>query len=215
MTWYCIQRPCPTTYKMIWTLSQLDMVQSLDIFNRSDSCFDDYFAEAQSKCYELQNFRTKVSTSETQQISSRIDGISHTQQHHQISKDQYRVELYFNTLDIMISALGNRSDEVTCSALKLFLAHHPQKLSSDNTSNIPQLGEFYKHDLDSVSLVAEFELFRRHSEFRGCKSIVEVLKVLNLRQLTCISQCCLFVQTVPNITSDHSNNWVVLFKIKL
>ena len=79
----------------------------------------------------------------------------------------------------MTSALENRFDKATCSVLKSFLALHPQRLSNDNSSSIAQLGEFYRGDLDSVSLMAEFELFRQYIEFRGCKSILEVLKVLN------------------------------------
>ena len=118
----------------------------------------------------------------------------------------------------MISALKNGFDKTTLSVLKSFSALHPQKLSSDNSSSIAQLGEFYKHDLDSVSLVAEFELFRRHSEFRGCKSIVEVLKVLNLRQLTCAypNVACLYklCLTLPVTTATTERSFSKLKLVK-
>lgn len=85
----------------------------------------------------------------------------------------------------MTSALENRFNK------SAFLALHPQNLSDDHSSNIARLGEFYKGDLDSVSLMAEFELFRRHSEFRTCKSILEILKSLNQRRPT---------HAYPNVT---------------
>ena len=71
----------------------------------------------------------------------------------------------------MTSALENGFDKATCSVLKSISTLHPQNLSSDNSYSIAHMGEY---DLDSVSEMAEFELFRRHSEFRGCKFILEV-----------------------------------------
>ena len=158
-------------------VAAIDMVQSLIPLikdKRSDSCFDDYYAKAQSKCHDLQ-IEEQDFPPLKRRISSRIDSASHTQHQYQTSKDHYRVEFYFGTLDIMTSALENRFDKATCSVLKSFSALHPQKLPNDNSSSIAQLGEFYKGDLDSASLMAEFELFRRHSEFRACKSILEIL----------------------------------------
>ena len=118
----------------------------------------------------------------------------------------------------MTSALENRFDKATCSVLKSFSALHPQKLSSDNSSSIAQLGKFYRGDLDSVSLMAEFELFRRHSEFRGCKSILEVLKVLNQRQLTCAypNVACLYklCLTLPVTTASTEQSFSKLKLVK-
>ena len=172
---------------------------------RSDRCFDDYYAKAQSKCHELQITEQDFPPPKRRRVSTRIDSAPHTQHNYQTSKDQYRVEFYFNTLDIMISALENHFNKATCSILKAFSALHLLKLSDDNSSSIAQLGEFYKGDVDSVSLMAEFELFRRHNEFRQCKSILDVLKLLNQRQLTfaypnvtCLYKLCL---TLPVTTA--------------
>ena len=121
----------------------------------------------------------------------------------------------------MTSALENHFDKATCSVLKSFSALHPQKLLNDNSSSIAQLGEFYKGDLDSASLMAEFELFRRHSEFRACKSILEVLQVLNQRQLThaypnvtCLYKLCLTLP-VTTATTERSFSKLKLVKTAL
>ena len=75
-------------------VSAVDMVQSLISSikdKRSDNCLDDYFAKAQSKCHELQITGQEFPPLKRRRISSRIDGVAHTQHHHQTSKDQYRI----------------------------------------------------------------------------------------------------------------------------
>ena len=97
------------------------MVQSLISLvkdKRSDSCFDDYYAKAQSKRHDLQITEQEFPPQKHRKISARIDSAPHTQHQFQTSKDQYRVEFYFNTLDIMTAALENRFDKATCSLLK-------------------------------------------------------------------------------------------------
>lgn len=105
-----------------------DMVQSLISLikdKRCNSCFDDYYAKAQSKCHDLQIEEQEFPPLKRRRISSRIDSTPHTQHQYQTSKDHYKVEFYFGTLDIMISALENRFDKATCSVLKSFSALHP------------------------------------------------------------------------------------------
>lgn len=205
-------------------ISAVDMVQSLISLikdKRTDSRFDDYYAKAQSKCHDLQITEDEFPPLKRRRISTRIDSAPHTQHQHPTSKDIYRVEFYFNTLDIMTSALENRFNKAACSVLKSFSALHPHNLSDDHSSSIARLGEFYKGDLDSVSLMAEFELFRRHSEFRRCKSILEILKVLTQRKLThaypnvtCMYKLCLTLP-VTTATTERSFSKLKLVKTTL
>ena len=72
--------------------------------------------------------------------------------------------------------------------------------------------------MDPVSLMAEFELFRWHTEFRGCKSILEILKLLNQKQLTfaypnvtCLYKLCL---TLPVTTATTERSFSKLKIVK-
>ena len=86
----------------------------------------------------LQNTELEIPSVKRRRISSRIDSTPYTQHHYQTSKDQYRVEFYFNTLDIMIFALKKRFVKATCSVLKSLLALCPQNFSGENLSSIAQ-----------------------------------------------------------------------------
>ena len=77
------------------------------------------------------------------------------------------------------------------SSFQGFAALHPSKLSVGNTAGINILKIFYRNDIDQVSLLAEYEVFRHHSEFHTCTSISEVLKLLYQKQL---------LSAYPNIT---------------
>ena len=79
----------------------------------------------------------------------------------------------------MISALEDRFSGATCRVLKGFSALHPSRLSNDNFFRIAELAEFYKDDLNTVSLMTEYQLFRRHVEFKESSSIVVILKILH------------------------------------
>ena len=66
--------------------------------------------------------------------------------------------------------------------------------------------------------MTEFELFRRHNEFRQCKSILDVLKLLNQRQLTfaypnvtCLYKLCL---TLPVTTATTERSFSKLKIVK-
>ena len=68
----------------------------------------------------------------------------------------------------MVNYLGTRFDKATCSLMKGFSYLHQTKLANDSSARITELDELYQEDVDSVSLTAEFQLFKRHPEFRGC-----------------------------------------------
>ena len=78
------------------------------------------------------------------------------------------MEFYFGTLDLMLNGLKDRFSNASCEILWAFAALHPPKLSADNTSRIKTLGDFYKNDLDQVSLLAEYQVFQHHTEFHTC-----------------------------------------------
>ena len=185
---------------------------------RSDACYDEYYAKAQSKCDELGITDQELPLPKRRRVSVRIDSAPETEHQHQTSKDQYRVEFFFGTLDIMISALEDRFSGATCRVLKGFSALHPSRLSNDNSSRIAELAEFYKDDLDTVSLMTEYQLFRRHVEFKECSSIVDVLKILHQKQLslaypnvTCLYKLCL---TVPVTTASTERSFSKLKLVK-
>ena len=97
-----------------------------------------------------------------------------------------------------------------CELLQRFTALHPSKLADGDVSGISRLGKFYMSDLDSISLNAEFELFRHHSEIHAYKSIPEVLRLLHHKQLasaypnvTCLYRICLTLP-VTTATTERS-----------
>ena len=77
----------------------------------------------------------------------------------------------------MFNGLKDCFSHASCEVLRAFAALHPSKLSADNTSRIKTLGEFYKNDLDQVSLLAEYQVFRCHAEFHTYASISGVLQL--------------------------------------
>ena len=83
----------------------------------------------------------------------------------------------------MLNGLKDRFSHASCETLRAFAALHPSKLSADNTSRIKILGEFYKNDIDQVSLLAEYQVFRCHAEFHTCASISGVLQLLCQKNL--------------------------------
>ena len=106
----------------------------------------------------------------------------------------------------MLNGLKNRFSHASCEILRAFAALHPSKLSADNTSGIKTLGNFYKSDLDQVSLLAEYQVFRHHAEFHTCASISKVLQLLCQKNLltaylniTCLYRLCL---TLPVTTAS-------------
>ena len=208
----------------------LDFISATDVVTsllsalqekRTEACFDEYYSKAQVKCNEIGIVEQELPPPKRRRVSFRIDGVSHTQHYHQKAKDQYRINFFYDTLDIMTNTLKNRFSGATCELLKAFALLHPSRLTSSNASGISKLGDFYKGDLDSVFLCVEYELFRRHSEFHECKSISEVLKLLHHKQLasaypnvTCLYRICLTLP-VTTATTERSFSKLKLLKTTL
>ena len=181
-------------------VSATDMITSLQevLQNKhSESSYDEYFIKAEAKCTELE-IDEPLLPPKCRRVSTRIDETPGNQFHHQSAKDYYRVEFYFGTLDLMLNGLKDRFSHASCEILRAFAALHPSKLSADNTSRIKILGEFYKNDIDQVSLLAEYQVFRRHAEFHTCASISGVLQLLCQKNLltaypniACLYRLCL------------------------
>ena len=74
--------------------------------------------KGQVKCQGLDFSDQESKPLKRRRVSTRIDDAPHTQHHFHTSKDKYRVEFYFDTLDIMVNSLGRRFDKATCSLLK-------------------------------------------------------------------------------------------------
>ena len=111
----------------------------------------------------------------------------------------------------MLNGLKSRFSKASCDILTAFSALHPSKLSTDNTSGIKTLGEFYKNDLDHVSLLAEYQVFRCHAEFQSCDSISAVLQLLCKKNLVtaypniaCLYRLCL---TLPVTTASAERSF--------
>ena len=185
-------------------VSATDMITSLQEVLQNKRCegsYDEYFIKAEAKCAELE-IDGPLLLPKRRRVSTRIETPG-SQFHHQSAKDYYRVEFYYGTLDLMLNGLENRFSHASCEILRAFAALHPSKLSADNTSGIKTLGDFYKNDLDKVSLLAEYQVFRRHAEFHTCASISEVLKLLSEESSVCLSKCCMPVQAVPDTSCDY------------
>ena len=185
-------------------VSATDMITSLQEVLQNKRCegsYDEYFIKAEAKCAELE-IDEPLLLLKHRRVSTTIDGTPGSQFHHQSAKDYYRVEFYYGTLDLMLNGLENCFSHASCEILRAFAALHPSKLSADNTSGIKTLGDFYKNDLDKVSL-AEYQVFQRHAEFHTCASISEVLKLLSEESPICLSKCCMPVQTLPNTFCDY------------
>ena len=95
--------------------------------------------------------------------------------------------------------------------LTAFSALHPTKLSTDNTSGIKTLGEFYKNDLDHVSFLEENQVFRSHAEFQSCDSISAVLQLLCKKNLVTAypEHCSLYrlCLTLPMTTASAQRSF--------
>ena len=71
---------------------------------------------------------------------------------------------------------------------------------------------------DTAALMAEFQLFKRHSEFQRCSSVLDVLKLLHHKQLTfaypnlsCLYRLCL---TLPVTTASTERSFSKLKLVK-
>ena len=202
-------------------VSATDMITSLQEVLQNKRCegsYDEYFIKAEAKCAELE-IDEPLLLPKRRRVSTRIDETPGSQFHHQSAKDYYRVEFYYGTLDLMLNGLENRFSHASCEILRAFAALYPSKLSADNTSGIKTLGDFYKNDLDKVSLLAEYQVFRRHAEFHTCASISEVLKLLCQKNLlsaypnvACLYRLCL---TLPVTTASAERYFSKLKLTKL
>ena len=194
-------------------VSATDMITSLQEVlksKRSESSYNDFFIKAEAKCAELE-IDEPLLLPKRRRVSARIDETPGSQFHHQSAKDYFRVEFYYGTLDLMLNGLKNRFSRASCEILRSFAALHPSKLSADNTTGIRVLGDFYKNDLDQVSLLAEYQVFRRHAEFHTCTSISNVLQLLCQKNLltaypnvACMYRLCL---TLPVTTASAERSF--------
>ena len=137
-------------------ISATDMVESLRSVleeKSSDASFDEYYSIAQAKCSELGIVEQDEPLPRFRRVSLRIDSAPLTQHHYRTAKDQYKIEYFFDTLDIMITTLKNRFSRATCEILQAFAILHPLqlKLLGNNTSQVDKLMEFYGSDIDSRS----------------------------------------------------------------
>ena len=116
-----------------------------------------------------------------------------------------------------MNGLKSRFSKASCDILTAFSALHPSKLSTDNTSGIKTLGEFYKNDLDHVSLLAEYQVFRCHAEFQSCDSISAVLQLLCKKNLVTVypNIACMPVETMSDTSCDNSLSERSFSKLKL
>ena len=80
------------------------------------------------------------------------------------------------------------------------------------------VSEFYSSDVDTRSFKAEYELFRHHSDFHACSSVIEVLKLLHSKQLVsaypniaCLYRIC---NTIPVTTASTERSFSKLKLIK-
>ena len=204
-------------------VSARDMIISLQEIlqkKRSESAFDYCFVEAEAKCAALE-IEEPLLAPKRRRVSTRIDEIPGNQFHYQSAKDYYRVEFYFGILDLMLNGLKSRFSKASCDILTAFSALHPSKLSTDNTSGIKTLGEFYKNDLDHVSLLAEYQVFRCHAEFQSCDSISAVLQLLCKKNLVtaypniaCLYRLCLTL-AVTTASAERSFSKLKLTKTSL
>lgn len=114
-----------------------------------DHYYDEHFIKAEAKCTELE-IDEPLLLPKRRRVSTSIDETPGNQFHHQSAKDYYRVEFYFGTLDVMLNGLKNCFSPASCEILRAFAPLHPSKLSTDNTTGIKILGDFYKNDLDQI-----------------------------------------------------------------
>ena len=194
-------------------VSATDMITSLQEVlqnKRSEGSYDEYFSKAEAKCAELE-IDEPLLLPKRRRVSTRVDETPGNQFHHQSAKDYYRVEFYYGTLDLMLNGLKTRFSHASCEILRAFAALHPSKLSADNNSGMMTLGDFYKNDLDQASLLAEYQVFRRHAEFHTCASISEVLQLLCQKNLltaypnvACLYRLCL---TLPVTTASAERSF--------
>ena len=96
-------------------VSAINSLTSLLKEKKCDASFEDYYIKAKVKCQEQQISEQDFPPLKCRQISTRIDNVPHTQHQFQTSKNQYKVEVYFDVLDVMLNnSLQRRFDKAAC-----------------------------------------------------------------------------------------------------
>lgn len=167
-------------------------VRSVLQSKRDEAKFDSYYALAQEVSTSLNvPDATDPPPPKRRRVSCRIDSAPGTQYHHDSAKDFYRIEFYYEVIDLMISGIDERFDSQVCSLLKHFSVLHPKRLFDiDWMSKLSSLSQFYADDVDGTLVKTEFEVFRGHKEVQNCESIQQVLPCLYSKGLDC---------TYPNV----------------